>query len=263
MIHVRLPVAGVEVGVRLPAGADDMLLLESGPVDLRVALALLARIASDGSGVPLDASALPITDVDVLLLCLRQWILGDLIRAEQLCGASGCQARVDVTFSIASYLEHDPPVTPADVTHSTDAGWYGLTGEDVAFRLPCAADQLAIARDDSPEEALLQRCVRPAAIDDDVRRRVEEAMEALAPSLFSELQGTCPHCGASVQAEFDPVQYVLRELRARAASLYDEVCAIAHHYHWSEAEILSLPAERRIRYADLAFEHARQEREAR
>lgn len=263
MIRVRLPVAGVEVGVRLPAGADDMLLLESGPLDLRVALALLGRVAFDGSGVPLDVAALPITDVDALLLRLRQWILGDLIRAEQLCGNVGCQSRVDVTFSIASYLEHDPPVTPTDVTHAIDEGWYRLTGEDVAFRVPCAADQLAIAWEDSPEEALLQRCIRPAAIADDVRRRVEEAMEALAPSLFSELQGTCPHCGATVQAEFDPVQYVLRELRARASSLYDEVCAIAHHYHWSEAEILALPAERRTRYADLAFEHARQERTAR
>jgi hypothetical protein len=38
------------------------------------------------------------------------------------------------------------------------------------------------------------------------------------------------------------------------------VCSIAHHYHWSEAEILALPSARRIRYAELATQRAITER---
>jgi hypothetical protein len=81
-------------------------------------------------------------------------------------------------------------------------------------------------------------------------------MEAMAPSLFSELEGTCPVCGAVVTCNFDPLQYTLRELRDQAAFVYEDVCTIAHHTHWSEAEILALPTARRARYAELA-QHAR------
>ena len=83
-------------------------------------------------------------------------------------------------------------------------------------------------------------------------KSVEAAMEALAPSLLSELEGRCPECGASVACDFDPLQYTLRELRDQAAFVYQDVLAIAGHTHWSEAEILALPAVRRARYAELA-----------
>ena len=77
-------------------------------------------------------------------------------------------------------------------------------------------------------------------------------MEGMAPSLASELQGACPECGAGVVAWFDPLQYTLRELGEQAAFVYEDVCAIARLTHWSEAEILTLPASRRARYAELA-----------
>jgi len=82
-------------------------------------------------------------------------------------------------------------------------------------------------------------------------------MESMAPSLYGELSGTCSECGADVVLEFDPLAHVLGELRGRAAYLYQDVALIAHHYHWSEAEILDLPAARRTRYAELAAEHGR------
>jgi hypothetical protein len=85
-------------------------------------------------------------------------------------------------------------------------------------------------------------------------------MEAMAPSLCAELHGVCPECGAAVETTFDPLQYTLRELRDQAAFVYEEVCSIAHHYHWSEAEILALPAVRRARYAELAAHWAAPER---
>jgi hypothetical protein len=252
-------VSGIDVVLRLPAGADDMLLLEAGALDMDVALALLGRVGRDADGAPLDLATLPISDVDVLLLRLRQRIVGDVVTAQELCPGPACQARVDITFSIGAYLEHHLPAAPPGVLPARDEGWYTLSDGDVEFRLPRTADHLAIAPAPEPEEALLRRCVRPAEISEDVRRRVEEAMEAMAPSLYSELEGSCPECGAIVEASFDPVQYTLRELRDQAAFIYEEVCSIAHHYHWSEAEILALPAARRARYAELAT-HFQQER---
>jgi hypothetical protein len=252
LVRVRLPVAGTEVGLRPPIGVEEILLLEAGPPDLELALALLGQLTADDEGIPLDPAALAIGDVDVLLLRLRQQVLGDLVSAEEVCTAPGCHARVDIIFSIAAYLDHHRPDMPEGVWPADDRDWYRLAGEDVEFRAPQASDQIAIARAAEPEQELLRRCVRPTPVTEDLRERVEAALELMAPTLCSDLQGVCPACGAAVEASFDPLRYTLRELRDRAAFVYEDVCAIAHHFHWSEAEILALPAARRSRYAELA-----------
>lgn len=255
---VRLPVTETRVVLRSPAGAEDLLLLEAGRPDLRVALALLARLVRDLDGAPIDGAALPLTDVDALLLALRRQVVGDRVRADTTCAAPACRARVDLSFSIGDYLAHHAPAA-VELTPAGEPGWYAL-GDGVEVRAPCAADQLAIAWAPDPVDALLARCVRPAARAGEVRAEVEAALEAIAPSLCGELEATCPECGAPVEVVFDPLQYTLRELRDRAAWLYEDVAWIAHHYHWSEAEILALPAARRARYAELAADHARQQK---
>lgn len=250
MLVVRLPVAGRDVVLRSLAGSDDILLCEAGAPDLALALALLGQVGREVDGAPLDPAGLPIGDVDVLLLRLRQRTVGDAVSADQLCAAPGCRARVDIGFAIGAYLNHHRPAAPA--TETGEDGWSVVEGEEIAFRLPLAADQLAIAGAADPEQELLRRCVRPAALADAAREKVEAAMETMAPSLCAALTGTCPVCGTEVVATFDPVSFTLRELRDRAAFVYDDVWAIAHHTHWSEAEVLALPTARRARYAELA-----------
>ena len=250
MANVRLPVSGIEVCVELPTGADDLLLLEGGAPDVALALSLLRRLVHRADGASIDWSALAITDVDVLLLRLRQRVLGDVVRAEVWCPAPDCSARADIAFSIDGYIDHHRPHPPARLLPADEQGWFRFDGGDIQFRVPLAVDQLAIALEAQPEQALVIRCVRPPTLPARARRRVEAAMEAIAPSLCSELRGACPECGAIVTCTFDPLQYTLRELRDQAAFVYDDVCAIAGHTHWSEAEILALPTARRLRYAE-------------
>ncbi len=252
MAIVRLPVAGVDVLVQLPTGTEDLLLLEAGAPDFGVALAFLSRLVHRVDGESIEWASVAITDVDVLLLRLRQRVVGDVVRADVLCPAPNCHARVDIAFSISGYVDHHRPRTPARLLPAEERGWFRLDGGDVEFRVPRAADQLAIALDPRPEHALRLRCIRPEAISAPARRRVEAAMEAMAPSLCSDLQGTCPECGAAVTCTFDPLQYTLRELRDQAAFVYEDVVAIARYTHWSEAEILALPTARRTRYVELA-----------
>jgi hypothetical protein len=256
---VRLPITGIDVALRSPAGADDLLLLEGGPLDMRLAVALLARLVCGPDGAAIDPATLPISDVDVLLLRLRQQVVGDLVSAETSCAARGCGARVDITFSIEAFLSHHAPVAQAALVAIGD-GWFCLTEQAVELRPPRAADHLAIAHAPDPEQALLARCVRPTPPPDPLRSVIEDALEAIAPILHAELEGTCPACGIAVVTVFDPLRYTLRELRDQAAFVYDDVCAIAHHFHWSEAEILALPAPRRTRYAELAAERAQHQR---
>jgi hypothetical protein len=61
----------------------------------------------------------------------------------------------------------------------------------------------------------------------------------------------CPECGGQFAALFDTAQFFLREIGQRAAHLYREIHALALAYHWSEAEIIALPYQRRQIYLEL------------
>lgn len=253
---VRLPVAGLDVVVRTPTGSEDLLLLEAGPPGFGVALAFLRRVVTRLDGEAIEWERIAVTDIDVLLLKLRQRVLGDRVRADLRCPAPGCHSRVDIAFSVEEYIDHHRPRPPARVRAAGEAGWFRLDESDVEFRVPRAGDQVVIALESRPELALRLRCIRPPEIAPSMRRRVEAAMEAMAPSLCSELHGTCPECGALVSCLFDPLQYVLRELRDQAAFVHEDVCALARTAHWSEAEILALPTVRRLRYVELMHHEA-------
>jgi hypothetical protein len=247
------------VAVRPPSGAEDLLLLEAARTpagDAALALALAGRLGRAADGEPLDWGALPATDLDALLLRLRQAVLGDRVRADVPCPAPGCGRRVDIDFSVAGLLAHCAPrggrrgtaPQPAD-----EPGWFRLAeAGPVRFRLPTAADQVAVTGLPDAAAELARRCIRPAELPARLRRRVEAALEALAPSLSCDLKGRCPECGAPLTVQYDARWFCLQELRQRAAFLYEDVDAVARRYHWSEADILALPHARRVAYAELA-----------
>jgi hypothetical protein len=246
---VRLPVSDIEVFLRLPAGAEDLMLLES-TADTYLALALVQRVAHP-TDAPVEWPNLPVTDLDVLVLRLRQMVLGDLIQAEASCPVAGCGARIDVTFSLDAYLDHHQPRSARSAEPADEPGWFRLHDTSVVFRLPTVADQLAVAGLSRPTPALVRRCIRPWDAGARLVRRVENAMEALAPSLAHELEGVCPECGTAVAVYFDPRQFCLQELRDQAAYIMEDTHLLAAHYHWPEEQILALPRQRRIQYVEL------------
>src|SRR4051812_45071739 len=101
MSVTRLPVSGVEVVLWLPAGVEDLLLLEAPVLDTSLALNLLARLVrSPGGGASVDCGALSVTDLDTLLLRLRQRAFGDLVRTSTTCRSPGCGKPIDISFRI-------------------------------------------------------------------------------------------------------------------------------------------------------------------
>jgi hypothetical protein len=245
----RLPVSGIEVSLRGPAGADDLLLYEAARCDTRLALALIARLASPAA----DWSSLCITDFEALLLLLRRTVLGDLVQAETACPTPGCRARVDVSFRVGAYLAYRRPRTPKSV-EAGEGEWFRCAGEDLRFRLPAAADVVAAGSAPDPEAELLRRCVEPVTLSQRERYRVERAMQALAPTLSQSVKGACPHCGSVIEAYFSVQAFVLRELRNRALSILRDIHLLAGRYNWREEEILALPASRRMQYAAMIAE---------
>jgi hypothetical protein len=251
MTKVRLPTSGIDVILREPVGAEDILLLEAPAYDTAFALELVARLALPTNGPEVEWSSLCVTDLDALLLLLRQMLFGNLIRTDIVCPAVDCGARIDVAFRIGEYLAHHRPHAARGVEAADEPGWFRLRNTPVSFRLPTAADQVLVTQALQPERELIQRCIQPADVPARLLKRVETAMETLAPSLSQDLQGQCPKCEMSVDMYFDVQQFVLSELRDQAALIYEDVHLLALHYHWPQAEILALPRRRRAHYAEM------------
>lgn len=250
MSILRLPVSGTDVVLRTPDGADDVFLAELSTRDEAAATAFLSRVARHTDGSIVDWRTLPVADVDVALLDLRRLLVGDFVRTAVRCVSPPCGALFDISFRISDYLRYHQPrrarAAPAD-----EPGWFRLQRSEVFFRLPTAGDLIALANDPDIEGALALRCIRPKPTRAQ-RRRVETAMQALAPSLYDSVDCDCHECGRAVPLVFNPSAYVLGELRRRATHVYDDVHLLASRYHWSERDILALPQRRRERYAERA-----------
>ena len=239
MPTVRIPVSGLAVDVRAPGGLEDMLLADAPRCDRALALSLLERVSS----VPQPAD-LTVHDFEALLLHLHALAFGERIEADATCY---CRRRINISFAVGDYLAAHAPRQPRTVSATDMPGWFQLDGEEPAFRLPTAGDQIAVADEADPVAALVARCLRPARSS----QRIERAMAQMAPPVSGEVAGVCPYCQAEAPFIFDVPSFVLGELQVQASLICEEVHCLAGHYHWSEEKILALPAQRRRRYVEL------------
>jgi hypothetical protein len=253
-----LPVSRLAVTLAMPTGAQEMLLAESSPDDARLALALAQSLAS-ATPAP-DWAGLSVTDIDTLILRLRQMVVGPRVSTSLRCAAEGCGAPIDISFHLDDYLAfHHPAARPRgrgwNVTGPDETGWYTMQSRGAAparFRPPTLADQIEAMDHADAAAWLARRCVQAAALPARARARVDAALAAVAPPLAGPVQGRCPECGAEVAPLFLARSYCLRELAARARFIYDDVDILAGRYHWPERDILALPHARRLHYAERA-----------
>jgi hypothetical protein len=248
----RLPISGVDIGLRPPAGADELLLFETQAADPALAAMLMARVASCEEQI--DWTGLAVTDMEAGLLKLRQLVIGNLLRTDVHCMADQCNARVDIAFRISDYLEHLKTRTPKYVERAEQEGWFRLRGTAVVFRIPTVADQIAVARLHRADSVLARLCIRPAETSGAIAKKAERALSAMSPCLSHSLRGVCPECHTDMEIYFDVYGFVLAEFRGRAAFVYQDVHLIAERYHWPESRILAMPCPRRRQYAEIILE---------
>jgi len=235
----QLPTSRLYVTVRSPTGMEELLLREADALDVGLSLMLISRLVQMGDGSTFDWGDLPATDAEALLLRLRLITLGDRVNATAECASTQCAAKVDVSFRLGEYLSSKKARTKRDVERIEPQGWFKLTGENVRFRLPTCADQVAFDHEQTPDTTLIRRCIEPANISSRLRRKVESAMEAMAPRLSQLMLGCCPECKAVIRFYFDVHSFVLQELRNHAGTVYQDV------------HLLELPRARRLQYVDM------------
>lgn len=215
----------------------------------------LALLRAGATEVPLDVlAALPIGERERCAAALRIATFG--LAAE---GANDCPA-CGLTHQI------DPPLAEILAAPSVEAEPWTVTlrGFELVVRVLNSRDQAAITHCGSSGEAhlmLLGRCVLSATRDavavdagslpDDVLAALGEALaerDAFAETLITL---RCAGCDHAWTVAFDAGEFLWAEVVMRARRLLCEVDRLARSYHWSEAEVLAMSAQRRQAYLDL------------
>ncbi len=129
-------------------------------------------------------------------------------------------------------------------------------------RVPTGKDQMALVatKPSDPRRWLIDRLIEDAPpgysgadeLDGHDIARADAAIEGVSPEVGTVVETTCPSCHNGEQVEVSPYLCLLQG----ESDLLQQVHEIASTYHWSQREILDLPADRRRRYLTL-IDHAR------
>lgn len=196
-------------------------------------------------GYPEPPELLLVGERDALLVALRELTLGASLAAVVSCPS--CAELLEVELAAADLRQENAPsgAEPLELE---------LEGRRTRFRLPTAADLVAVASAADVEEGrglLLERCV----VDGELTAEGEEALAARMaeadPGAWVELELACPDCGEEWSAPFDIVSFFWAEVDACARRLVRDVHALASAYGWRESDVLALSADRREAYLEL------------
>jgi hypothetical protein len=262
---MKLPVSGLELRFQAPDGNDDLAILEASGDLLHRSLVALSRLVSvKENGDPAAATsrafhartpehwaALTVTDFETALLGLHRFLFGDKVACVFRDRSHACGVRMELEFSITAFLDEAQPRSPRGVRPGEDAGWFllpGNSGQDVRFRLPAVEDQLHAMASADGASLLARQCIDATSSRE--RRRVERAMEEMAPAVSRPLAGNCPQCSEPLKMMLHVPRLVMDQLESQAAGIHDDTDAIAATYHWNEAAILAMPQRRRRAYAE-------------
>jgi hypothetical protein len=251
----------LQLAVRPLTGGDEMQLEEQSSLTPAAwANRLLAACTLDlASGSPVGlpvVRTLSLGDRERLLLAAYAANFAGTADMVLNCGKNGCGETIELQLDLATFLAERPGRGDGAQTFTIAEG-----ETQVTCHLPTAGDLEAVAElgrtnPAAAADALVARCLVAASEptgprDPPLLDRLAKEVERRDPDAEIRIAVTCPSCGTAVQALLD-AGAILRARCAMGEGIHAEVARLARVYHWSEAEILALPRQRRRRYLDLA-----------
>lgn len=224
--------------------ATSLLQLAESACRLSIAQWSIALLQEAFPSVALETlMALPVGSRDRLALAIRARLLPPVLRSEPTCGS--CEATYELSLD------------PATLGLAGDADWPDprcrkvcLDDRELEVRPVNLGDLLAVESVAEPDQAIQMLALRvagepiaPPSLD-----ALDQALAALDPCADIWLESTCPECGATHSLAFEPVHFLAHELQQLARQILADVVVIARVFHWSEADILALPSQRRAYY---------------
>lgn len=172
------------------------------------------------------------------------------------CANSECRQESEVELSLDEIVElQEHAYRNEHVVVCCEDG----SERSIVLRRPLGSDQLAWLKDvffDQDEAsrsmlATLELDGPMTAVSDGCLARVEQAFEKGDPLVYFTLQVECSECNSENLLQVDLETLSLRALRRAQACLLESVHRLATTYHWSEAQIFSVPHWRRSLYLQL------------
>lgn len=258
-----LPVAGGllrQARLRPLSTALELLLaeatLQAQPWPQFVSQVLSAAVASldeQPFNAPM-ADALCVADRHFLMLQLAQVVDGDGFWVTAQC--AGCGAHFDLRLARSAL----PIKTAGDGFPAVEVQ---VGPQRFGLRVPTGADQaaLAVGPESRQVRQLLQTCLQhvdgqaPAAdavatLDAQTLADLDAALDDVAPDIGQQVQTQCPECGQAQVVALGTQGL----MPTRSAAVFDDIRRLAHHCHWSEADIVAMPRARRLHYLRLVDE---------
>ena len=215
---------------------------------------LLARGIVRDDGTPVDTSLLWALDVQTRTECLLRIAALEGSSTFELrlrCQAPACGQPLEIELTLDELLADRGD---RDVALVAEIG-----GVRRSLRAPTGEDQRSWsgrAFDDTREAEL---AIAASLLDDSSTTSLSDADVVVIERLLAErdplvdftVAAVCPYCGAEAEYEVDLVEHAIKRLRDARDRLLAEIQMLAACFHWSEAEILAIPAWRRSRYMAL------------
>jgi uncharacterized protein YjeT (DUF2065 family) len=216
---------------------------------------LLEACLRDDAGQPASADTLAAwTLARRLQALLRIRLAGQpTARLPVVAACGACRAGFEFELELARFIQppgiDDDPPPPA---------WASPDGHMLTVRLPRAADLLAWQAQGLSSSAQLAAAlvetvdglppdagfVMPESWAEALAERLAEADPLTAMSVSA----ACPECGQHGDVAVDLEGLLLAGFARQQRELLHDLARIAQAFHWSEAQILALPAWRRARY---------------
>lgn len=178
------------------------------------------------------------------LLAITLATRGDVWTLTGQCQAPECSELMDLPLRLGDFLRIEDPLRVG----------VPIAGEGaVELRTPTGDDQRAWLQAEAGPDHMLDRLLTDAPTAPLAPEAVETIDAALAetdPLTALEIETVCPECGAANRIPMDLERQCLHFLTAEQPRLLDDIHRLALAYHWSEAEILAIPAARRRQYLD-------------
>src|SRR4030095_7794869 len=204
-------------------GYDELMLNGSGSL---TAIELLNNVMCQPidkkPGASIRAESIAIADRDFLLSRIYKYTYGSRIQCTVDC--KGCNKPFDLDFLLDDLLGQ----VRKPVSLQIDNQGYFITDEELQFRLPNGEDELATwgLGADEAEAVMLQRCMI-GSTGNEIKNKVQEKMEELAPVMLIDINANCPECGHKQDLRFDMQSFLLARRKNEMRLVAAEVHSIA------------------------------------
>jgi hypothetical protein len=247
---------GREVHLRPFGGAEEDLAVDfarpPSPAMVTDVLACCAQVAGADEPAEEVVDALPVATRLECLVALAGMENPEL-EVPLRCPEEACGEPIAVAFTVDELLGI-AAAAPAEDVLAVEA-----EGARLVVRRPTGADQAAWADAGWAGEADAAHGIARSLVQEGAGAEltparlaaVDAALEALDPLTALTVAAACPCCGETRVHEVDVAALALARLAAAQRRTIEQVHVLACRYHWSEAEALAVPAQRRGQYLAL------------